>query len=171
MDNWKKMLSVICFYEIFSALIGLGKFAYSIIYFSVKNNYPFLVILIGTLLVGVSIFFIYSNFYILIKKEKGRKLANFNKWINFVQIIQLSIFGITFYFVIGPTLTPYLSYKEEMRFLFEYDTFQLRLALSFVSGNDDIEAGINILPLTLFVLWDFILRKYYGQLLTNPRVT
>jgi hypothetical protein len=161
MGIWRKLLIIICFYQIFSSLITLGKFVYSLTSFSAKNDYPFLIILVGILLTGLAIFFIYTNFYLLIKKGKGKMFVTFNKWINFFQIIQVSIFGFIFYFVIGPTFMPYFCYKEDMRLLFEHDTFQLRFALSFASGNDDIEVGINIIPLILFVLWDFILRKHF----------
>lgn len=118
------------------------------------------VFILSMVFIALAIFVVYANFKLL-KREKSKRLVNFNKWLNFFQIIQLSIYGFTIYFVMGLEFMPYFSYKEQMKILWEISSFNIRSSIAFTSGIDAIEVGVNIVPLILFILWDYVSRKLF----------
>jgi hypothetical protein len=169
-ENIEKLLSVICIFQILSIVISLSKSVVSELFFFNKNNFSISIFLISLLVVGLAIFLAYTNFHLLIRKEKNRKFINFNKWINFLQVIELSVFGFTFYLVIGLQVMPYFSFKEDIRLLWEIHSFHISSSIFFRTGVSDIEVGINLIQLILFLTWDYISRKYFSLFSVHPKL-
>jgi hypothetical protein len=164
-ENIEKLLGVVCVFQILSIVISFSKLVVSELFFLKKqNNFSISIFLISFLIAGLAIFVAYTNIQLLIRKEKNRKFINFNKWINFLQVIELSVFGFTFYLVIGLQVMPYFSYKESIRVLWEIRSFHISSSIFFRTGVSDIEVGINLIQLTLFFIWDYISRSYFSQL-------
>lgn len=155
----RKLLCTICGIQIISSLISLIVFCSSILSIVRINGFylslPFLTIFF----LSLTFFFIYTNFFLIRNFPKNKKYLEFNIWINFLQMIQISIFGFTYYFAMGFEIVPVFSYSDHVSFLLGYEFFNIRMKVFFQSGMNDINVGLNIIPLIIFILLNFISKK------------
>ena len=161
-ESIEKLLSAICVFQILSILISLSKLVVSLLFFFRQNNFSISILFFASLAGALAVFIMYTNFHLLIAREKNIKFINFNKWINFLQIVELSVFGFTFYLVIGPQVMPYFSFKENIQLLWELHSFHISSSIFFRTGINNIEVGINLIQLILFFVWDYLSRKYFS---------
>ena len=145
------MLKSIFIYQIlawFIALIVLIKEFINAILFKGNLALSFIVLII----ICFSVYFIYTNFCLLFgfKKEHSKMFLEINKWVNFFQIIQLSLFGFTYYLLIGIQLCLIYTYDQQQIFEIEFNFFKTSLGINYHT-SDVIIAGINFIPLIIFL--------------------
>lgn len=117
--------------------------------------------LIGSLTVIISsVVVIYSNFYLLFgtKSVVYLKCLQFNKWLNLIQSINLSILGASFYLLIGFQTLGYYVYDTSQRLSFVYGFFKLKLNCSYAESGI-IFVGINFIPCILYMIFSSVERK------------
>jgi hypothetical protein len=150
----RKLFDALCIFQILNCALSLYFYLFSVLSASGSAGFDVLTICFTIVLAALTIFIAYTNFALLLKREKSWRFINFNKWANFAQIIHLSIFGFTYFFVIGLKLMPYFSYAEQMSLMIIRDWFSVRFVLVFQKGVSEINVGINIIPLLIFILLD-----------------
>jgi hypothetical protein len=104
----------------------------------------------------LSIIIICSNIYFLIdSKNKSFYLKNlyFNKWINLIQILNISLVGFTFYAIIGIRIMGYYAYDESQKLAISYGFFRFKSEGSYVK-SDIIFVGINLIPVILSLIFN-----------------
>ena len=154
------MLAFICVYQIASSLISLAAYLLSFFVALKYQDLSGLTASVSILMGGLTGFFIYTNFYLLLNLGKSKKFLEFNKWINFIQVIHLYLFGFIFYLVIGLTVMPSFIYNETMNVKLISGSFTVRFSILFQQGRSDINVGINIIPLILYVMFEYISKNY-----------
>ena len=112
--------------------------------------------LVGSFIVlFFSIIIIWSNIYLLLNKNSIRlvlKNLQFNKWINLIQILNLSLIGINIYFIIGVRIMVIYLYDNTQKLAFDYGFFTFQSEISYVK-SDIIFVGINIIPIILYIIF------------------
>ncbi len=113
-----------------------------------------------------SIIIIYSNIYLLLNKKNIKailKNLHFNKWINLIQILNLSLIGINYYMIIGIRIMAYFIYDNTQKFALEYGFFRFQSELSYLK-SDIIFVGINIIPIILYIVFEKSIRGFEGNM-------
>jgi len=107
-----------------------------------------------------SVIVLISNLYLLIGNNTSKYFKNlvFNKWLNFLQIINISLLGLSFYLTVGIQILVYYIYDNSQRISLVYGFFKLRLNCTYVESNI-IFVGVNILPLFLFFIFNKVIEQ------------
>ena len=155
------MLVVYSIYQVVSCSISSIMFLYAL--FNVpQQNLNLLICFFSILILVLTAYVIYINAIYLLKRKTSNKFIEINKWMNFIQLFQLSIFGLVFYVIIGPEITPAIFYSDKILWHTQINFFAIRFNLSYFGANSSINAGINVVPvLCLLVL------NHYGKLNDN----
>lgn len=102
----------------------------------------------------------------LFSKVVKKLHLQFNIWMNFVQMVQLTLLSVSFKIILGMEVAPYLLYSEKVSVGVKYDIFDLRLNLSYNSTRHDLSVAVNIIPLIFFL----ILNARYNKKDSNPEM-
>lgn len=150
---------ILSIYQSVSCAISL--FVYSIVFwhFWVQTGEPLVFLFISIILFSFVGYVGYINLIFVLKRKTSRHFLRLNQVFNILQIFHLSIFGIVYYFIAGPEITPAFFYSDKVLWQVQSHFFNIRFNLSYHGNDSDINAGINILPL-LYLL----LMNYYSQL-------
>lgn len=109
----------------------------------------------------MSVAIICSNIYLLVSKNNIRLIIKnlyFNKWLNLIQILNLSLLGVSFYMIIGVRIMAYYIYDNTQRFELNYGFFRFQAGISYAK-SDIIFVGINILPIILFIIFNNSIKR------------
>lgn len=158
------MLVFISLYQIAIGIVSLFLFIRSVIeaYRDMTNGQLFIAVLVTVFLV----YYLYTNFCMLFSKVVKKLHLQFNIWMNFVQMVQLTLLSVSFKIVLGMEVAPYLLYSEKVSVGVKYDIFDLRLNLSYDSTRHDLSIAVNIIPLIFFL----ILNARYNKKDSNPEM-
>ncbi len=119
--------------------------------------------LVGSIIVlFFSIIIVWSNFYLLLNKNNIRlilKSLQFNKWINLIQILNLSLLGINIYMIIGIRLMALYLYDNTQKLAIDYGFFRFQSEISYIK-SDIIFVGINIIPIILSIIFNKSIQRY-----------
>jgi hypothetical protein len=91
------------------------------------------------------------------EKIKFRVLV-IQKWVNFLQIFQLSILGVIYNFIAGIYIVAYYYYDDHQLLGMGYDTLKFQWALAYKNGNI-IFLGLNVIPIVIFFLLNKIIES------------
>lgn len=146
-------------YQITAWLLGINvllKEAYQLI----LNSSNLELLFICALLFFLSCFIIYINFCLLfnLKKNKYKVFLIFNKWIIFIQIFQISLFGFAAYFTVGMELGIIYSYRELQTFNFFFKIYRFDIGLNY-HDSSAILVAINFIPIFIFMWLNKIISK------------
>jgi hypothetical protein len=146
------MIKIISTYQISVWIIAQFMFIRLFIkYLFIDNKSIGLIFLL--IIMIFSIFFIFSNICLLFnfQKQYFNKFLNLNIWTNFFQIFHLSLVGFTYYFEIGPQISPYYSYDNNWDISIALSPFESSFGLKYFDSNL-ILAGISLIPLIIYIL-------------------
>ncbi len=111
-------------------------------------------------------YYLYTNFCMLFGRITRKIHLQFNIWMNFIQIVQLTLFSISFKIILGMEVAPFLLYSDKVGLGVKYDIFNLRFDLSYDSSQHDLRVAVNVIPLVIFL----ILNAQYNKKKSNPEV-
>ena len=119
-------------------------------------------------LTALSVLLVYLNLYLIVKKEKSVIFISIVAWFNFSQIFYISIMGFTYYLLFGSMIMPFFNYSDGISFGLHLNLFVGQLGLKW-KYDDKIIFGINLIPLTIFILlsWiqkEVIIENYVSQI-------
>jgi hypothetical protein len=154
--NYNTGLKFFYLYQIINWSLGvilLAKEFYKLIANNGSKELLFIFILF--IFIGCFIVYINSCLILKLKKNKFKLFLTFNKWIIFIQIIQISVLGFTAYCLTGIQLgLVYSSQEKAMNLIF--DIYRFDIALNY-HNSSYIIISINFLPIVLFAWLDKIL--------------
>lgn len=160
-NNYNNLgLKIFYIYQVAAWLIGINvlmKEAYQLMY----DNTNIELLFVCALLIFLFCFVIYINFCLLFnfKKAKQRVFLIFNKWIIFIQIFQISLFGFTAYFIVGIQLGIVYSYRELQSLNFIFQFYRFDVALNYHESSA-ILVAINFIPILIFMWLNKIISKH-----------
>jgi hypothetical protein len=163
----RKLLIAVSLYQIVSSLISLVIFERAVIGFFSTNQLNWILYLSTLALIVAGIFIIYSNILLLTSCTKSKRLIRWNKWINFIQIFQLSIFGFTYQFVIGLEILLHMVYSDKIYFGLHTASFNMKFIIFFESGVSFWMVGVNVIPLLIFLFFDSLARSIPKTIVSN----
>jgi hypothetical protein len=151
------MLIVYSIYQVVSCFISSILFLYAL--FSVpRQNLNPLIYFFSILILALVAYVIYINIVYVLKRETTKRFIVINRYMNFFQLFHLSVFGFVFYLIIGPDITPAIFYSDKMQWQIQKHFFDIRFNLSYHGGDDNINAGINIVPLLCLIVLHYFAR-------------
>lgn len=150
----KYFLKIACVYQIIIWAISAYKYILGIFY-SILPEKNSISLLSSIVIIGVSIFVILSNIYLIYKPFNRLNLKHLilNKWINFVQVLHISVLGFSFYVVVGVHVLVYYSYDSVQDVSFAFGFFRFIFEVSYYKSNL-IFLGVNLIPLILFLIFN-----------------
>ncbi len=150
------MFKAINIYQIVICTLNLVMFVFSIPeIFKTGSDYFVLIILFS-----IGSFLVYTNCYLLSGNLKKRlTFLKVNLYINLLQVLTFSLLGVSYDFVFGPRVMPYLSYGSSIDVRFFADFLNTRLSL-FYKPSSVILIGINFIPLIVLILLSIEYKKY-----------
>jgi hypothetical protein len=146
------MAAFLCLFQVISCLISILVYTVALVSYWRNDGISFLSFLVPVIVVGYVGFVLKTNLQYLLNKNPYRKAFKVNQLFCILQLFHLSIFGAVFYFTAGPEITAAFFYSSEFLWQVRAHFCNIRLNLSYHSGDDAINAGINVVPL-LFLLF------------------
>src|SRR4030095_704463 len=111
----------------------------------------------------LSIVCILSNLYLLFNKNDNKNFVVrnllFNKWMNFAEIVNISIMGLSYNMIIGFHIIGYYLYDESQKFGMSFNYYHFTVDASLSSSNI-IFVGISVIPLILFMIFNKVISEY-----------
>jgi hypothetical protein len=146
------VLKVFYIYQVVTWLLGLIiliKEFFQLIF----NNGSIEFLFVASLFILLACFSIFMNFCLLFNFQRRNFILflNFNKWLMFIQICQISLIGFTAYFLAGIQLGLVYSYIDEQTINFTFKLFRFDIAFNCQS-NSSILIAINFSPISNFYL-------------------
>lgn len=146
------MLKVVSFYQIISALVVLVMVLLKIPVVFTNDVEPSAIFMF-ILLFFIAVFYLFSNVYFLLAKLHFKTvLLKWNFYISSLQILTISLIGVSYDFVFGIRIMPYFSYGEIMDFRLMIDSFDSQISI-FYKQSSVILFGINLIPLFLSIIY------------------
>jgi hypothetical protein len=128
--------------------------------------------LISTIvLITISVWMIYINFCLVLgyRKNEFTTYLNHTKWVNFAQIFNLSLLGVTIHWIEGPYLGLVYAYNQGQMFGVHFRLFVCAFSLEYhQSAFDVILAEINLIPLSIFILLDKLTKEKPSTTIGTP---
>jgi hypothetical protein len=155
----KHLLKIASVYQIVIWLISIVSYVLVIVN-SIWPNKDYNALLICIAVICFSVMIVYSNVYLLLNKGNTSfilKNLYFNKWINIIQIVNISLFGFTFYAIVGVRIMGYYIYDDTQKFALDYGFFKFKSEVSYIK-SDIIFVGMNFIPIMLSVIFN----RYIG---------
>jgi|SRR5579871_114665 len=106
----------------------------------------------------ITIYILYSNLFLLLKKGNKNKFIKMNIWINLLQVFYLIILGFRYYFVMGFQFLIILTIQGATETGKYFDLFGAGGAIQYAPSKEII-LGINIVPFIICLLLNSILKK------------
>jgi hypothetical protein len=116
----------------------------------------------STLVAGYVGYVFFKNFIFLVGKRDYETVLKVNQIFCILQLIHVSIFGMVVYFTAGPEITPAFFYSDQFLWQVRVHSFNIRLNVSYHQKDNDINAGINLVPLVYFILASYFTRNARG---------
>ncbi|HTR28628.1 MAG TPA: hypothetical protein VMH27_05130 [Puia sp.] len=151
------MLYSLCIYQIITCSIGLIIFIFALLTQRFANA-GLLTYFLAAILLGITVYILYLNTEYIQKRKLTKRLQSANEWFNFIQLFHLSLFGVTFYFLVGPAILPEVSVSDHLMGDLLLN-FGFTFNLSYRGGQSQIYAGINLVPALYLYLFHRAARK------------
>jgi hypothetical protein len=151
-------LKIIAAYNIIIYAVGAYLYAINLpSLFELRSVFVFLLFLA---LAGFCAFITFINVKLFMKIEDSIKLKiiNINRWVSFAQIFEISIFGATYFFIMGVYIVGYFDDSASSPFWFGLDRLKYQFTLFYEHGNN-IYFGLNLIPIILFIAQNNILQN------------
>jgi hypothetical protein len=149
------MLRALSIYQIISSAASILMFAMTNIFS--KNSFSgSLAYLAAATILALNAYIIYLNAGYLSRPKQNSHFRSVNMWFNFLQLFQLSLFGLAFSFVDGLSFTPHFSlYTQGSYWGIVVHIFVVSFNCSYHPNNDDIAAGLNLIPAAYMILFHY----------------
>lgn len=152
------MLYALAIYQVISCSLSL----LSLLYFTiVSGQLQFLGLfsyIVCALLMGLTIYVLYINAEYITNRKVTERFKSSNQWFNFVQLLQLSLLGVTFYFLSGPAIVPEFIYGDRVSGQLFVD-YGFKFAFAFSRNGNDLYVGVNLIPILYLYLFHLGIRK------------
>jgi hypothetical protein len=145
------ILKIIALYQI--VIYSVAAYAFSFGTASDFMNISFVneLFFITLFLFSVSMVLMNLSLFINFKANKKLQFLAIQKWVNFFQIFQLSVLGLSYNFIMGTYLPVYYYYDDHQIFGASFDILKFHATISYVKSNL-IFVSLNIIPIIIFYL-------------------
>jgi hypothetical protein len=152
------LLKISNVYQVVIWSITGGDYALGI-FDTIAPKKDYISLLLSICVIIFSVFVICSNVLLLFNSKFFlAKNLNLNKWLNFIQIVNFSVLGLSFYMIVGVHLTGYYYYDKVQEVSYTFSFYKLTIDSSYSKSNI-IFIGLNLIPLILFLVFNNIIKK------------
>ena len=151
-------LKIASTYQIIIWLISGGDYLLGI-FDTIAPKKDYISLLSSICVISFSALIVCSNIFLLLNsKFVLSKNLRLNKWLNFAQIIHFSIFGLSYYMIVGEHIAGYYLYDKIQEFSYASSFYKLTIDASY-SNSSIISVGLSLIPLILFLIFDNMIKE------------
>jgi hypothetical protein len=151
------MLYSLAIYQIISCSFSLIFFVFEVLNLRLRF-FGLLSYLSSAILLGITGYVLYVNTEFISKRKLTRRFKLANQWFNISQVAHLSLLGVTLYCLVGPAITPALTYADRISWQVNLN-FGFSFNLNYRPNDSDLFAGINLVPVLYLYLFRDAARK------------
>jgi hypothetical protein len=154
----KWFLKIANIYQIVIWFISGGDYLFGI-FDTIAPKKDYISLLSSISVICFSILIICSNIFLLFNsKFLLSKNLRLNKWLNFAQIINFSILGLSYYMIVGIHIAVYYFYDKVQEFSYAMSFYKLTIEASYANSST-ISVGLNLIPLILFFIFNKMIKE------------